>query len=287
MKRRRVLFIQLSQFRLFMRRLVVALVVLSAFFLIVLRKANNAHLNTTEDIASKILNPVIRTMQLPADGVYFVYKKIKDIVFVYNQNERLKKDLQDFDLLYDKLYTLEIENEVLAEMLHYKLPDDVKFFTAKVIAIQGDGFSHSLIVHLADNQTAKKGQIVLHKKNVIGRVESVSDSYARIMPITDINSKIPVFIKQTKTRAILAGNNTTTMDLLYSSSGIRLKVGDEILTSGIGGIFPTGLPIGYISEVSEDTIKVKPFDLIKNIEYVRIADYGIPDYSAIKEDMAP
>jgi len=275
MKRRRVLFIRLSQFRLFLRKLFVALVLISAFGLVVLSKADNAHLNKTEDIVSKVLNPVIRVIQLPSDGVFYVCEKIRDVARVYADNQVLKAALAESDYLKTNLQALKIENELLSEMLSYTPPAGAEFVTAKVIASEGDGFSHSLIVYVPSKKNIRKGQVVLYKEGVVGRVDSVHGVYVRVMLISDINSKIPVIIERTRNKGILSGNNTSELHLLLTSPGADIRKGDKVVTSGVGGIFPSGLVMGYVSDVSENAISVEPLNSLDKVEYVKIVDYII------------
>lgn len=276
MKRRRVLFIRLSQFRLFLRKLIVTLVVISAFGLIVLSKADNAHLNKTEDIISRILNPIIRVIQLPADGVYFVCEKIRDVVRVYADNKVLKNDALQVNYLKNKLQALKIENELLSQMLSYTPPPEAVFATAKVIASEGDGFSHSLIAYISESDSnIQKGQVVLYKEGVIGRVDSVHGNYVRVMLISDINSKIPVIIERSRDKGILSGNNTSVLNLLLTSPTADIKAGDKVVTSGVGGVFPSGLSIGFVSEVSENSILIEPVHSIEKIEYIKIVKYNL------------
>lgn len=277
MKRRRVLFIRLSQFRIFLRKLVVTLVVISAFGLVILSKADNAHLNKTEDIVSRVLNPVIRVIQLPADGLYFVYEKIRDVVKVYGDNKILRYERDQRYDLEQKLRALKTENELLAQMLYYAPPADADFVTAKVIASEGDGFVHSLIVYVGKTSSVKKGQVVLHKQGVVGRIDAVHGLYARVLLISDINSKIPIIIERTREKGILSGNNTAVLNLLYTAPKADIVVGDKILTSGVGGMFPSDLPVGYVSKVSPSSIEIMPVEPIETIEYVKIVNYGSYD----------
>ena len=283
MKRRRVLFIQLSQFRLFLRKLVVMLVVISAFGLIVLSKADNAHLNKTEDLISRVLNPVIRVIQLPADGIYFVYEHIRDVARVYADNKILQDAAIRAEHLQDRLRVLKIENNLLSDMLDYTPPPDAEFMTAKVIAGEGDGFSHSLIVYVPDNQFVQKGQVVLYKQGVIGRIDSVHGAYARVMLISDINSKIPVIMERSRDKGILSGNNTSVLNLLFTSPGADIQKGDHVVTSGVGGIFPSDLLIGYVNRVTNGGIEVLPVAPLEKIEYVRIVHYQLEEALDEKE----
>ncbi|MBQ7660392.1 MAG: rod shape-determining protein MreC [Alphaproteobacteria bacterium] len=285
MKRRRVLFIQLSQFRLFIRKLVVAVVMFSALGLLILSRADSAHLGKAEDIVSKMLNPIIRVLQLPADGAYFCYEGVRDVVRVYYDNKILKQRVETLSRLNSKNQSLRIENELLSQMLHYTPPPEATFVTAKIIAGESDVFSHSVIAYVSEKQNVQKGQVVLDNQNVVGRIESVHGNYVRILLVSDINSKIPVLIERTRGRGILSGNNTDTLKLLFTGSNSDIRLGDKVVTSGVGGIFPSGLTIGYVSKIYTDAVDVKPASMIDMIEYVKIVSYGLNN-TLLKENEA-
>lgn len=273
LKHRRGLFVGLSQFRLFLRKLVLTLVMICAFGLVFLNKVGNKNFDKNQDALSAVLYPVLRVMQLPADGVYWVYQKIDDFIFVYRENNELKSNIKQTDELKNKLYALQTENALLSEMLVYTPPKDIDFVTAKVITGEGDGFSHSMIVYVPEKEKITKGQVVLYKDAVIGRVEKVRGAYVRIMLISDINSKIPVLIERTRDRGILSGNNTEVLNLLFTASNADIVKGDRVVTSGVGGIFPSDLLIGYVSKASASFVEVLPVHEIEKIEYVKIVRY--------------
>jgi len=102
--------------------------------------------------------------------------------------------------------------------------------------------------------------------------------------IIDISSKIPVLIERTNAKAILSGNNTDMLNLLYTTSENAPVVGDKIVTSGVGGIFPSGLDVGRIVSADTHEIKVKAFANIESIEYVYIVDYGFETPLFLEEE---
>ena len=112
---------------------------------------------------------------------------------------------------------------------------------------------------------------------MVGRVESVSGSYIRVLLFTDINSKVPVILERNRIRGILSGDNTTVPKLLFTATGADIKEGDVVVTSGVAGVFPTGLPIGVISKITKDAIAVETISDIERLEYVKIVDYGVYD----------
>lgn len=273
LKHRRGLFIGLSQFRIFLRKLVLTLVMICAFGLVFLNKAGNKNFDKNQDALSAVLYPVLRVMQLPADGVYLIYQKIEELIFIYRENNKLKNGIKQVDEFENKLHALQTENALLSEMLVYTPPKDIDFVTAKVIAGEGDGFSHSMVVYVPEKEKITKGQVVLYKDAVIGRVEKVRGAYVRVMLVSDINSKIPVLIERTRDRGILSGNNTPFLDLLFTASNADIQKGDRVVTSGVGGVFPSDLLVGYVSKASKSFVEVLPAHEIEKIEYVKIVRY--------------
>ena len=88
--------------------------------------------------------------------------------------------------------------------------------------------------------------------------------------ISDLNSRIPVVAEKSRVRAILAGDNSGQPKLAFLPPNAKLEVGDRIVTSGHGGVFPAGLPVGQIAGISDGLIRVQPFADFDRLEYVRI-----------------
>lgn len=277
MKRRRVLFIRLSQFRVFIRKLLVAALFVSALMFMMLSKADTLILNKITNSVSQAFSPVIQVMQFPAEVVYAVYDKVRDITLVYSENKRLKAENLDLLMLKNQVRTLKAENKLLGQMLNYTPPPEASFVTAKIVAEEGDGFSHSLIAYTDNAKQVRKGQVVLGAESVVGRVESVSGSYVRVLLFTDINSKVPVILERNRIRGILSGDNTTVPKLMFTAAGADIKEGDMVVTSGVAGVFPTGLPIGVVSKITKGAIAVETISDIERLEYIKIVDYGVYD----------
>lgn len=277
MKRRRVLFIRLSQFRVFIRKLLVAALFVSALVFMMLSKADTLILNKITNSVVQSFSPVVRVMQFPAEVLYAVYDKIRDITLVYSENKHLKAENADLLMLKNQVRTLKAENKLLGQMLNYTPPPEASYITAKIVAEEGDGFSHSLIAYTDNASQVRKGQVVLGSESVVGRVESVSGSYIRVLLFTDINSRVPVVIERNRIRGILSGDNTTVPKLLFTAAGSDIKDGDMVVTSGVAGVFPTGLPIGVVSKITKDAISVETISDIERLEYVKIVDYGVYD----------
>ena len=110
---------------------------------------------------------------------------------------------------------------------------------------------------------------------MVGRVDRVGNVYAKILLITDINSKIPVMVEKSRTRGILSGDNTSLPKMVFTPLDADLDVGDRIVTSGVAGVFPVGLPVGKVISVDKHEIRVKPFGNLEKLDYIKLVDYGL------------
>ena len=127
-----------------------------------------------------------------------------------------------------------------------------------------------------DNGVAR-GQAAMTGEGLIGRVAEVGSRAARILLITDLNSRVPVVVDGTRQRAILAGDNSARPSLRYVDAGGTVRIGDRIVTSGQGGVFPPGLPVGVVVSLDSEAVRVEPYAALSRVDYLRLVDYGLAD----------
>lgn len=266
--------IKTAEIKVLARRLFVVILFLLSFFFILLSKVDSVVIEAANKAALDVTGPVMQLVEYPARIIHRVYTYFYDISHIYAENRALRAENKQMMMLQNKVRALEVENQLLGRLLNYVPPADATFISAKIIAESGDNFTHMLLVYIGD-EVVKKGQIVLSDESVIGRIDEVGEHYARVILVTDINSKIPVVVERTRARAILSGNNTVMPQLMFLRSQADVQEGDVIVTSGVGGMFPAGLPIGFVNSVRNGEITIETIADIGRIEYVRIVDYGL------------
>lgn len=284
MKRRKVLFIQLSQIRLLAKKFAIVILFLSAFVMMLINKTDTVIIEKTSSMATDVVSPLIDVLVVPARTLAGVFDYFRDLSKIYDDNRKLRAENNRLQIVSDKARALEIENKLLAKLLNYTPPPNAKFVTARVIAEEGDAFSHSIIAYRGRDSGVKKGQVVMSDNGVIGRVDKPGKMYSKIILITDINSKIPVMVERTRVRGILSGDNTTVPKMIFIPLSAKLTVGDRIITSGVAGVFPPGLPIGKISSIEKNSVKIKTFGNLDRLEYVKIIDYGLDGEESASEE---
>ena len=271
------MFIHFSNIRKLAKKFALVLLFLSAFILMLINKTDTILIEKTSSVVTDILSPVIDVFVVPARAVAGVYDYFKELKQLRADNKKLRDENRYLMGILDRAKALEIENNLLANMLNYTPPPEAKYVTARVIAEEGDAFSHSLIAYTGHINKVKKGQVALSDKGVVGRIDKVGEMYSKIILITDINSKIPVMVERTRVRGILSGDNTPYPKMIFIPLEAELSVGDRIVTSGVAGVFPAGLPIGRISSIEKNNVKVSTFSNLDRLEYIKLVDYNLDD----------
>ncbi len=279
MVRRSVLLIKTGELKILLRRLFIALLFFCSIFFILLSTVDSPVVNGIDKAALKVTGPLMQVVEYPARILHRAYTYLYDIGRIYIDNRELRAENKQMLILQNKVRSLEVENQLLSRLLNYVPPPEANFISAKIIAESSDNFTHILFIYVGD-EPVKKGQVVLGEESVIGRIDAVSGHYAKVILVTDINSKIPVVVERTRARGILSGDNTALPSLIFTRSTADIQEGDIIVTSGVGGMFPAGLPIGFVSLVQNNTIKVETLADISRVEYVRIVDYGLTSEQA-------
>ncbi len=274
MKRRRNLFLHLNQLKLLAKKFALVILFLAALALMLFSKNQNTLLEQSSGITTNLVGAIVDVLVVPAKMLTQGYDFFSNLVTIKQDNEELLEENRKLRLLKDKYEALEIENKLLSDLLNYVSLPEVDFVSARVVAEESDAFAHSMVAYVG-NRSVAKGDVVLSDKGVVGRVDKVTAYYAKIILITDINLNIPVMTEKTRIRGILSGDNTAIPKLIFVPLDAKINVGDKIVTSGVSGVFPAGLPVGQVVDVSKNEIKVKPFTSLERLEYVKIVKYGI------------
>lgn len=276
-RKRRVVFLHFSHLRRTVKKFAIMLLFVIVFAFMLLNKTNNALIEKTSTTAGEIITPITEILVLPASLMLDGYDYLRSLRKIDEENQKLRTENRHLIIANAKNRALETENRILSEMLNYVVPPEADFITAKVVAEEGSAFAHSLTVYIGDNRKVAKGQVALSDKGVIGRVEEVGAKYAKIAMINNINSKISVMVEGSRIRGMMVGQNDIWPELVFLPLDAKINSGDRIITSGIGGVFPVGLPVGTVASIDKNSIKIKPANDLSRLEYVMIVDYKLPD----------
>lgn len=246
-----------------------------AFALMLLSKAETGALERARTAIVDATIPVLDVMSRPVEAGQTAARSVESFFMVRAENERLREENALLLRWMLMARQLEVENATLRAQLDFVPEIAPRAITARVVADTGGAFFHSLLINAGARQFVQRGQAVVSHGALVGRVAEVGDRSARVLLLTDLNSRIPAIVESTGERVIVTGDNTAWPTLTYLEANSPVSAGDRVLTSGHGGVFPPGLVIGVVAEASEARVTLQPAVSLSQVSEARVLDYGV------------
>ncbi len=250
--------------------------VVGAFALMLLGKADTLLVERIRAAVNDAVVPILELIARPIDTISATIEGIGELAELRARNASLERESERLRHWQAVARRLEAENTALRNLTDMVPDPRLRFVTPRVVGDHGGAFARSVLVNAGARDGVEKGQAAMTSDGLAGRVAEVGVHSARVLLVTDINSRIPVLVGASRDRAILAGDNTSQPILRYLARGTVIKPGDHVVTSGHGAIFPPGLPIGVVTQASETSLRVQPFVDWAHMEFLRLAEYEMP-----------
>jgi rod shape-determining protein MreC len=267
--------LRMTASRLLAQRLAVPFLVVLSLLLIVLGKADLVMFERVRVVAADMIAPVLAALASPAASVAAGVRHVEGLFDLYDENVRLREDNDRLMKWQTAARRLASENGQLRALTKYQ-PRGANFtIAAQVIANSGGAFARNILVDAGARDGVVRGQAGMTGEGLIGRVAEVGERTARILLLSDLNSRLPVVVGVTGQRAVMAGDNSAEPLLLFLPPGNAAKIGDRVVTGGAEGVFPPDLPVGVVASVDGDKVRVAPYAELARLDYVRIVDLGL------------
>lgn len=254
----------------FIRRFSLAILLIISIFLLISGKSENQAITKVRTKILDSLIPVMEVIVVPVDAIRDIRSNFATYMFVHDKNATLESENKKLRLQVVRLFQVQKENERLKDLLHYVQDIEYKYISAKVVGNASGPFVRSALINAGEDDGVLKGQAVIMDGGLVGRVIEVGNNSARVLLITDINSKISVISMDSRERSILAGNNTENPKLIYLSKDSKIADGEVIVTSGDGDLLPPGLMVGKAHKLNDGSFEIQPFISWHNVEYVSV-----------------
>jgi len=256
-------------------RLTLPVLIAAAFGLMLLGKADAMLAARLRMALADTLAPVFAVVAQPIATAHRTMADAEGLLSLQADNTRLRAENEQLRRWQAVALALDSENGTLKANLRW-VPDPApSFITARVVADAGGVYARAVLLSLAPNHTVTKGQIALDERGLVGRVTELGSRSARVLLLTDLNSRIPVTLESSRARAILVGTNGPRPRLLHWPEGVPPVEGERVLTSAEANAFPAGLPVGVVHYSTSNAPDVDTAAHLDRLEIVRIFDYGL------------
>jgi rod shape-determining protein MreC len=227
-------------------------------------------------IAIYIIAPFQNTVTHSIRFVKNVWSQYFFLISVAKENENLKKALSYAIGENEKRNEIELTNYRLRKLLNFKKTIDHQVLPAEIVGKDPSPWYQAILIDKGKSDGVEKGQPVVIPEGIAGQVTEVLNNYSKVLLIIDQNSAVDALVQRTRARGVIKGDSTDRYLFKYVLRKHDVRVGDTIVSSGLDGVFPKGLRIGYVSEVVKPSsgifqdVTVAPFIDFEKLEEVLV-----------------
>ncbi|RMF11339.1 MAG: rod shape-determining protein MreC [Alphaproteobacteria bacterium] len=248
-----------------------------AVAMLVVGRLEPRFLEDSRAVLADLAAPFLDLVNRPVEAMDKVMTWGENLVFVYRENDRLRKENARLRSWQVAAETLAVENQQLRALLGLKDIKATPVTAARVIGQSGGRFFQSVLINAGRRDGVAKGNTVADRNGVVGRVITVGRHSARVLLLNDLNSRIPVKILPAGVNAILAGDNRPHPVITFLPEGVTLNAGDWVVTTGHGGTFPPDMAVGRVLAGDGRTpYRVRLVADFDRLDFVRILAYEQP-----------
>lgn len=262
------------QARQALARLTLPVLIVASFGMMLLGKVDTVLVERARIGLADGLVPIYAALAAPIADLRAAFQDVADLWSLRAENARLRAENEKLRQWQSVALALDAENQRLKASLHWIPDPDVSFVTARVVADAGGVYARAVLLAIGPGNSIRKGEIAVDERGLVGRITEVGARTARVLLITDLNSRVPVILETSRAHAILVGTNSDRPRLLYWPQGVTPQEGERVVTSAEANAFPPNLPVGTVHYSATGVPEVDPTAMLQKLELVRVFDYG-------------
>ena len=258
------------------QRFALALLIAAALGLMILSRADNAAIERLRLGVTDAAAPVLSALSQPVAAVRRGVENVNQLVYLQRDNQRLHEENERLRRWQASARELERENAAYRALLSVRNEPRVSSITTRVIADSGAPFVRTVVFASGTRDGVQNGQALVTGEGLVGRVVAAGRRASRALLLTDLNSRVPVVVESSRHRGVLTGDNSAQPKLGFLPANARIAIGERVVTSGDGGLFPPGIPVGVITAIGDSGVRVQPLVDWDRLEYVRVLRFDLP-----------
>lgn len=253
-----------------LRRLLLSIVLLCLLGLFLVWRIDSPRV---ELFRAQIIDRFVPNMEWamrPVTGTANLIRDFQSYQRLSQQNQELRSELRQMQAWKEAALQLEQENARLLDLNNVRLDPRLTYITGVVLADSGSPFRQSVLLNVGARDGLVEGWATMDGIGLVGRVAGVAQNTARVILLTDASSRIPATIQPSGQRAIIAGDNTAAPPIDFLENSDLVRPGDRVVSSGDGGVFPSGLLIGQVAADPAGRLRVRLAADYERLEFLRV-----------------
>ncbi len=225
------------------------------------------------DVRAAIVDAIIPNMQwalVPVTKAADMVEGFQSYASLYEQNQELRRELQQMRAWREAALQLEQENAKLLDLARVRLDPALTWVTGVVLADSGSPFRQSVLLNVGNRDGIRDGWATTDGLGLVGRIFGVGEATSRVILLTDSNSRVPVTIQPSGQRAMLMGDNSALPVLEFIEYPEQVRPGDRIVSSAEGAVFPAGLLVGQVVMGTDRRLRASLAADYARLEFLRV-----------------
>lgn len=225
--------------------------------------------NYLEKVVIEVTGPVQKLFSRTSGAVKGLWEGYFFFVGLREENQRLRNQVEELSRASSRYKEMQAAYERLTHLLQFRRELPGRVVASRVIGRDPTGWFKSIIIDKGQSSGIKVNMPVTHAFGVVGRIVAVSPNYSKVLLLIDQNSSVDSLIQTTRERGMFKGYSAEVCRLDYVTKSSSARPGDTVVTSGLGGVFPKGLPLGEIISVRKNS-----GSLFKDIDVRPLVDFS-------------
>ncbi|MEM8630595.1 MAG: rod shape-determining protein MreC [Pseudomonadota bacterium] len=253
-----------------LRRLLVVCLVSVLFLTFLVWRIDSPRVERFRAAVVDAVMPAFATLGRPITSLAGMADDFQSYRRIYEQNQELRRELQQMKAWREAALQLEQENAKLLDLNNVRLDPKLTFVTGVVQADSGSPFRRSVILNLGHRDGIQDGWAAMDGIGLVGRISGVGAQTSRVILLTDSNSRIPVTIQPSGLRAMMTGDNSPAPYLDFLEESDNVRPGDRVVSSGDGGVFPADLLIGQVTQSRDGRLRIRLAADVGHLDFLRV-----------------
>ena len=224
------------------------------------------------EITDRVI-PNFSAVTAPVTTAVNILRSARSYTRIYQQNQELRRELQQMKAWKEAALQREQENARLLDLNNVRLDPKFTKITGVVLADSGSPFRQTVLLNVGRRDGIVDGWAAIDGIGLVGRIAGVGERTSRVILLTDTASRIAVSIESNGQRAMIVGDNTSRPPLEFLEAPETVRPGDRVVTSGDGGVFPSGLLVGQVTQNLSGRLRVRLAADMQRLEFLRVVRY--------------
>ena len=253
-----------------LKRLLSALLVLMLLAIFLVWRIDSPRVERFRaQVTDKVL-PSFEWAMAPVTATITLIRDFQSYQSLYEQNQELKRELQTMRKWKEAAVQLGQENARLLDLNKVRLDPRLTYITGVVMADSGSPFRQSVVINIGARDGILDGWAAMDGIGLVGRISGVGENTSRVILLTDATSRVPITVQPSGQQGLLAGDNTMAPAVEFLENPDPVRPGDRVVSSGDGGVFPSGLLIGEIAIDPGGRMRVRLAADYERLEFLRV-----------------